>query len=247
MHFDLAGKVGIVTGTSSGIGAGIAAVLAESGARVIGLSRTGAFKDPSLASHPNLTQVRADLLDPDALAEAVNKAAADRLDFLVNNAGMNIRKKAAEFSDDEFMSIQRLNVLAPFRLAVLCRPGLAKAPDRGRIVNIASVGAHLGIAEVAPYCASKGAVLAMTRSLATEWAGDNINVCSISPGWFPSEMTRQVMDEERIGKILARIPLHAFGDVRDLAAAAAFLVSGAGRYITGQDFVVDGGALAAAY
>ena len=84
----------------------------------------------------------------------------------------------------------------------------------------------------------------MTRGLAVEWANDNVTVNSISPGWFPSEMSKKVMDEERRAQILARMPVHKFGDPRDIGSMALFLVSDGALYVTGQDFAVDGGALA---
>ena len=109
------------------------------------------------------------------------------------------------------------------------------------------MSAHLGFSEVVPYCASKGAVLAMTRALAVEWAQDNITVNSIAPGWFRSKMNEQVVDAAREQKILNRMPLHAYGDTRDLGKMAEFLVGDGAAYITGQDFAVDGGALAYGY
>ena len=109
------------------------------------------------------------------------------------------------------------------------------------------MSAHLGFSEVVPYCTSKGAVLAMTRGLAVEWAGDNICVNSIAPGWFRSKMLQQVVDEEREKKILGRMPFHAYGDTRDLGEMARFLIGPGASYITGQDFAVDGGALAFGY
>ena len=96
-------------------------------------------------------------------------------------------------------------------------------------------------------CTSKGAVLAMTRALAVEWAQDNITVNSIAPGWFRSKMNEQVVDAAREQKILNRMPLHAYGDTRDLGKMAEFLVGDGASYITGQDFAVDGGALAFGY
>ena len=106
------------------------------------------------------------------------------------------------------------------------------------------MAAHLGFSEVVPYCVSKSAVCGLTRGLAIEWANDNMCVNSIAPGWFPSELSKQVMTPERKAAILARMPVHAFGDTRDLGAMAKFLLSDGATYITGQDFAVDGGALA---
>ncbi|WP_243136276.1 SDR family NAD(P)-dependent oxidoreductase [Faecalibacterium prausnitzii] len=132
-------------------------------------------------------------------------------------------------------------------MSVICYPYLKKSADKGRIINITSMSAHLGFSEVVPYCASKGAVLAMTRALAVEWAQDNITVNSIAPGWFRSKMNEQVVDAAREQKILNRMPLHAYGDTRDLGKMAEFLVGDGAAYITGQDFAVDGGALAFGY
>ena len=169
------------------------------------------------------------------------------LDFLVNNAGVSYKCRAEDFPMEQFDNIMNVNVKYLFQMSVICYPYLKKSADKGRIINITSMSAHLGFSEVVPYCASKGAVLAMTRALAVEWAQDNVTVNSIAPGWFPSEMNRQVMDEERKKKILSRMPLHQFGDPRDIGAMALFLVSDEARYITGQDFAVDGGALAFGY
>ncbi|MDR2390349.1 MAG: SDR family oxidoreductase [Planctomycetota bacterium] len=245
MNVDLFGRTAVVTGTSGGIGLAIANALADSGAVVHGLSRTGAVKEGERPSHPGVRHLKADLLDYPALAGTIERiAAGDGLDILVNNAGATARCRAEEFLDEDFDHIHNLNVKSVFKLSCLCYRRLKASPHVGRIINIASMAAHLGFSEVVPYCSSKGAVLAMTRGLAVEWARDNITVNSISPGWFPSNMTRKVMDGDRRAKILARMPLHAFGDPADLGSLAAYLVSDAARYITGQDFAVDGGALA---
>ena len=97
---------------------------------------------------------------------------------------------------------------------------------------------------MAPYCSSKGAIASLTRALAIEWANDNICVNSIAPGWFPSELSKQVMDAKRKAQILARMPVHAFGDTADIGGMAAFLLSDHAKYITGVDYNIDGGALA---
>ena len=246
--FDLKGRTGIVTGASSGIGLGTANVLAEAGARVYVFSRTGALKDPSEYCHENIIHLKADVCDRAQMEEKVKEIGErDGIDFLINNAGVTVKCRAENFKMEDFDRIQAVNVRAVFQLSCLCYPYLKKSPHMGRIINISSMSAHLGFSEVVPYCTSKGAVLAMTRGLAIEWANDNITVNSIAPGWFPSEMNKQVMDAERKAKILSRMPVHKFGDTRDIGAMALFLVSDGAKYITGQDYAVDGGALAFGY
>ena len=225
--FDLKGRRGIITGASSGLGLAMANVLAEAGATVYALSRTGGVKAGEAPTPANVIHRKIDVLD-----------------FLINNAGATVKCRAEQFADDDFERIMKTNVSSVFKLSCLCYPYLKESPHMGRIINIASMSAHLGFNQVVPYCTSKGAVAAMTRGLAVEWANDNVTVNSISPGWFPSEMSKKVMDEERRAQILARMPVHKFGDPRDIGSMALFLVSDGALYVTGQDFAVDGGALA---
>ena len=246
--FDLKGRTGIITGASSGIGLGTANVLAEAGAKIYALSRTGGLKDPTEYCHENIIHIKADVCDREQMEEKVKEIGEkDGIDFLINNAGVTVKCRAENFKMEDFDRIQAVNVRAVFQLSCLCYPYLKKSPHMGRIINISSMSAHLGFSEVVPYCTSKGAVLAMTRGLAVEWANDNVMVNSIAPGWFPSEMNKQVMDAERKQKILSRMPVHKFGDTRDIGAMALFLVSDGAKNITGQDYAVDGGALAFGY
>lgn len=246
--FDLKGRTGIITGASSGIGLGTANVLAEAGAKIYALSRTGGLKDPTEYCHENIIHIKADVCDREQMEKKVKEIGEkDGIDFLINNAGVTVKCRAENFKMEDFDRIQAVNVRAVFQLSCLCYPYLKKSPHMGRIINISSMSAHLGFSEVVPYCTSKGAVLAMTRGLAVEWANDNVMVNSIAPGWFPSEMNKQVMDAERKQKILSRMPVHKFGDTRDIGAMALFLVSDGAKYITGQDYAVDGGALAFGY
>ena len=246
--FDLKGRTGIITGASSGIGLSTTNGLAEAGAKTHALSRTGGLKDPAEYCHENIIHVKADVCDRAQMEEKVKEIGEkDGIDFLINNAGVTVKCRAENFKMEDFDRIQAVNVRAVFQLSCLCYPYLKKSPHMGRIINISSMSAHLGFSEVVPYCTSKGAVLAMTRGLAVEWANDNVMVNSIAPGWFPSEMNKQVMDAERKQKILSRMPVHKFGDTRDIGAMALFLVSDGAKYITGQDYAVDGGALAFGY
>ena len=244
--FSLEGRTGIVTGASSGIGLGIAAVLAEAGAKVYDFSRT-VTADPATA-HANITRVKVDVTDTVGLEKLVKDiAATEKLDFLVNNAGMTQKARAETFPQASWEKIHKINVDAVFQLSQILYPYLKQSEHIGRIVNISSMAGHFGFSEVVPYCSSKAAVIGLTRGLAVEWASDNILVNSVAPGWFPSKLTLQVMDDERKKKILNRMPLHKFGETKDIGAMVLFLVSNAAQYITGQDFAVDGGALAFGY
>lgn len=244
-NFSLKGMVGIVTGGSSGIGLSICKRLANSGAKVYALSRRGIAQDGSTPIE-NLIHKKIDITDDKALESVISKIASEcnNIDFLINNAGMSIKKRAEELSLEEFNSVMNLNVNAMFNASKLCYRYLKNSKFKGRIINISSMAAHLGFQLVVPYCASKAAVLGLTRGLALDWAQENICVNSIAPGWFPSELGQKVLDPERKQRILNRIPLGYFGDTDDLAAMCQFLLSSNAKYITGIDYAVDGGALA---
>lgn len=247
---ELKGRAGIVTGASSGIGYAIAEALAEAGATVYVISRTGTVKADMPPSHPHVIHRKGDVTDYAAMKALIAELAASHgntLDFLVNNAGATAKKRAEDFDDKEFDRILEVNVKSVFKLSTICYPYLKASAHKGRIVNISSMSAHLGFSEVVPYCTSKAAVCGMTRGLAVEWAQDNICVNSIAPGWFASKMLTDVMDPARREKILSRMPVHQFGDTRDLGALARFLIGDHGSYITGQDYAMDGGALAFGY
>ena len=242
---DLAGKYGIVTGGSSGIGYAIANAAVDAGAVVYAISRTGAVKAGLPESHLGVRHIKADITDDAEMERIIAELAQESgIDFLINNAGITKKCRAESFPFDDFKHIIDVNVNSIFRLCQLCYPHLKKSAGKGRIINISSMAAHLGFSEVVPYCTSKAAVCGLTRGLAVEWANDNITINSIAPGWFPSEMSKQVMTPERKAAILNRMPVHAFGDTKDLGAMAVFLLGSGASYITGQDFAVDGGALA---
>lgn len=246
MKIDLSGRRGIVTGASSGLGLAIANVLADAGAHVVGISHE-IPADIGEKSSPQVEHIELDITDYPALERLVQNQGEKGLDFLINNAGITVKCRAEEFSDADFERIHKINVSCVFKLCQLSYSYLKQSPHMGRIVNVSSMAAHLGFSEVVPYCSSKSAVLGLTRGLAVEWANDNITVNSVAPGWFPSEMTKSVMDAERKEKILNRMPVHKFGEPKDIGTMMLFLLSDAAMYITGQDFAVDGGALAFGY
>lgn len=247
---ELEGRSGIVTGASSGIGLAIANALADAGACVYIISRTGRIKEGYGESAPGTVHIQGDISDTAAMEALCSRLAKDNgghLDFLVNNAGATYKCPAQDFPVEEFDRIMNINVSCVFRMCQICYPYLKMSPYKGRIINISSMSAHLGFTQVVPYCTSKAAVCGMTRGLAVEWADDNICVNSIAPGWFHSKMLDDIMDEERGARILSRMPMHALGNTEDIGALARLLAGPSGGYITGQDYAVDGGALAYGY
>lgn len=245
--FSLEGKRGVVTGGSSGLGKSISLMLAKAGAHVFVFSRTGYFKDAGARKPVNISHCKVDVTQRQACQRTIDDIGKGGIDFLVNNAGISERMHSSKVTPETWRKIQSVNVDAVYALCQMAYPYLKRASSAGRIVNVASMAAHLGFSEVVPYCASKSAVAGITRGLSVEWAPDNILVNSVSPGWFPSEMHKRLIDYEREKKILERMPLHRYGEPDELASMVLFLVSPAATYITGQDFAVDGGALAFGY
>lgn len=244
--FSLKGRVGIVTGASSGIGRGIAHLLADAGAAVYNFSRRPTRTEGlDFELNPNVVDVAIDITDLDAVKILADQIGREHgLDFLINNAGMTKRVPAETVDQEWWRGIHTLNVDVPFFLAQQCFPYLSQSRHIGRVVNISSMAAHLGFSEVTPYCSTKSAVTGITRGLAVEWAGRNVLVNSVAPGWIQTHMTQVVGDPDRLAKIISRMPLHRYGHPRkEVGAMVWFLVSDAAAYITGQDFAVDGGAL----
>ncbi|MDC1105869.1 SDR family NAD(P)-dependent oxidoreductase [Prolixibacteraceae bacterium] len=249
--YGLKNKTIIVTGASSGLGLSMTILLAQCGAKVYGFSRRGVpDKEIKTVFEGEIIFDKLDVTNKELVALKFKEVAEGNngtIDVLVNNAGVTIKQKAQEFSVDDWKYIHDINVTALFQCCQAAYPYLTRSTDIGRIINISSMASFLGFTEVVPYCSSKSSVLGITKGLAVEWAQDNILVNSVSPGWFPSEMTQGVMDQERKEKILNRMPLHRFGKPEELAAMIGFLASPAASYISGQDFSVDGGALAYGY
>lgn len=244
--YSLEGRTVLVTGASSGLGLHQAITLAECGARVFALSRSGKVKvalDRELP--PNIHFRTLDVSDEADIRQVFEEIGSKHgIDVLVNNAGITKRVRAEEMEPADWNAIHEVNVTGVFHCCKQAFPYLKQSPYIGRIINISSMASYLGFSEVTPYCSSKSAVLGITRGLAVEWSGENILVNSVSPGWFPSLMNQQVMDDDRKAKILNRMPLHRFGRPEELSPMVCFLASPAATYITGQDFSIDGGALA---
>jgi len=247
---DLAGKVAVVTGGTSGIGRALSLGLARAGADVVATSRdrvkvAEVARELRESGARTLEQV-SDVRDTDslvALRDAVCEALG-QVDILVCAAGRTQRKATLEQSVAEFESILDTNLTGTFRACqVFGASMLARA--QGRIINIASLSSFVGFHEVAAYTASKAAVVGLTRALAVEWGPRGVLVNAIAPGVFPTELNRSLLEGTPRGEeLIMRTPLARFGRVEELAGAVVFLASERSSFINGEVLTVDGGFLA---
>lgn len=251
-RFDLTGRVAVVIGGTSGLGLAIARGLAEAGADVVPVGRRDVLVDVAAGVIEQLgrrsLRVAADATDRSSL-EALRDAVLrefGRVDILVNSAGQTLRKPTAQVTDTEWSQVTATVLDATVRSCQVFYPAL-KASGHGRVVNIASLGSYIAFHEVAPYCAAKAAVLALTRNLGCEWAREGICVNAIAPGVFPTELNADLLhNTDRGREVLMRTPMRRFGQAEELSGAAVLLASDAASFITGQCIVVDGGYLASA-
>lgn len=248
--FSLKGKNALVTGSQSGLGAGMAVGLAEAGASVVVHGKDSAGIDEVCAAvraaGARAARAVADVSDPAACEELIELTVREfgSIDILINNAGIIRRAPAAEFSAKDWTDVLEVNLNAVFRLCqAVGRRMLAQGS--GKIINIASLLSFQGGVLVPSYAAAKGAVAQLTKALANEWAGKGINVNAIAPGYMATDNTAALRaDPVRSRQILERIPAGRWGVPRDLAGTAVFLASPASDYINGHVLVVDGGWLA---
>ena len=247
--FSLRGKVAMVTGTSRGLGAGMARALASAGADLAVHDREApcSTEEALKAIGTRTGCFAADLSD----RKAVDRLVADvidrmgRIDILVNNAGIIRRHPAATHSDDDWDAVIELNLTSVFRISRAVGHHMIERGGGGKIVNIASLLSFQGGILVPGYTAAKGGVAQLTKALATEWAPHRINVNAIAPGYMATDNTAPLRaDENRSRQILERIPAGRWGEPDDLAGPVVFLASPASDYVTGHVLVVDGGWLA---
>ncbi|WP_158750059.1 glucose 1-dehydrogenase [Acidobacterium sp. S8] len=248
-RFRLEGKTALVTGAAGGLGGAIAIALAEAGAAVAchGNRRPAdATAEKIRAAGGKAVSLSADLSLSDGAGKLFSAAqsAMGSPDILVNNAGMIHRDAAESFDLEAWNTVLQVNLTSVFRLSQLAGTEMLKRRN-GKIINIASLLSFQGGIRVPAYAASKGAVAQLTKALANEWAGRNVQVNAIAPGYFRTENTSALQnDETRNRQILERIPAQRWGEPEDLAGAAVFLSSAASDYINGEVLVVDGGWMA---
>ncbi|WP_321909282.1 MULTISPECIES: 2-dehydro-3-deoxy-D-gluconate 5-dehydrogenase KduD [unclassified Paraburkholderia] len=247
--FDLSGKIAIVTGSNTGLGAGMALALAQAGCDVVGVCRAGPGDTPARveALGRRFVDVRADLGSIAPVEDIVHAAveACGRVDILVNNAGVIRRDDALTFGEDDWDAVMDVNLKSVFFLAQAAARQFVAQGSGGKIINIASMLSFQGGIRVASYTASKSGVLGLTRLLANEWAAHGINVNAIAPGYMATANTAALRDDaQRNGEILNRIPAARWGAPDDLAGPVVFLASAASDYVHGHTLAVDGGWLA---
>jgi 3-oxoacyl-[acyl-carrier protein] reductase len=249
--FDLHGKVALVTGASSGLGARFAEVLAENGASVVLVARRADRLD-ALKTRIETSGAKALVAEADVRDRAPMRAAFDAAEktfgtvtILVNNAGVASSSRAVELAEEEWRRVLSTNLDAVFFCAQEAARRMLAAGSGGAIVNIASVlgfGVDKG---VVAYATAKAGVIQLTKALALELAFKGIRVNAIAPGWIVTELNHDYLQSERGSALKREIPIGRFGEERDLDGPLLLLVSDAGRFITGATIVADGGQMVA--
>lgn len=245
--FDLRGRVAVVTGGNGGIGLGMALGLARAGAAVLVVGRNPA-KNAQAEAQLAAVGSNARALVLDVTEESAGQAIVDaalghfgRLDILVNNVGTNLRKQPEAYELAEFRKIMDTNLSSAFICSKAAYGAMRKRG--GKMINIGSMMSLFGASFTAPYAASKGAIVQMTKSMASAWAKDNIQVNAILPGWITTDLTlAAVKDVPALhDKVVQRTPAGRWGVPSDLAGIAVFLAAPASDFITGAAIPVDGG------
>lgn len=241
--FDLTGKVGIVTGGNGGIGLGMARGLAAAGASLV-LSGRNPAKGAAAAAELGCAFIAADVTRKEECQALVRETVAKfgRLDILVNNAGTSIRKQPEEYEEHEWHHVLDANLTSAFLCSQVAHGEMRRAGG-GKIINIGSMMSVFGAPYAAPYAASKGGMVQLTKALATAWAKDNIQVNAVLPGWIDTELTARARAqvEGLHEQVLARTPAGRWGVPDDLSGIAVFLATRASDFVTGTAIACDGG------
>lgn len=247
--FNIKGKVALVTGSSHGLGKGYATVLGKCGARIVinshvdtGLEET-ANELKALGIETYISKF--DITKTKEVEAAIGKIEKEfgEIDILVNNAGIQIRHPLEEFPEEDFDAIINTNLKGAFIVSKAIAPSMIKKKC-GKIINICSLQSALGRETIAPYAAAKGGLQMFTKAMCVEWAKHNIQVNGIAPGYFDTEMTKALVENETFNSWLCgRTPANRWGKPEELHGALLLLASNASSFINGQVIYVDGGVL----
>jgi NAD(P)-dependent dehydrogenase (short-subunit alcohol dehydrogenase family) len=250
--FRLNGRVALVTGGSKGLGKSMALGLAQAGAITVLCSRhleesqAAAAEVAAQTGHKSVG-LAADVTQEDQVNALVHEVVKrfDRLDCLINCAGVNIRRPIEQLSPDEFQQVMDVNVRGTWLCCRAVSPVMTQQ-RRGSVINIGSALSFVGLAERTPYCSSKAAILGLTRTLALEWAPANVRCNAICPGPFLTEINKPLLKEPaKVQAILSKIALNRWAQMHEIRGAALFLASDASSFVTGAALSVDGGWTAA--
>ena len=249
MHLNLENRTAFITGGSKGLGKTSALALAEAGANLILVSRTQSLleevaNDIEKKYSVKVLPVAADVTKADELERILQKATKefDTIDILFNNAGITVKKSIMDLGEEEWDYVLDCNLKGVYLCSKIVGKQLIKQ-QRGKVINMASVGGQVAFIHSSAYCASKGGLIALTKVLAAEWAPYNINVNAIAPGYIETDLARATMKTkpDLKEKVLNRTPLNRLGKPEEIAPAVVFLASDAANYITGATLNIDGG------
>ncbi|AZE12096.1 MULTISPECIES: SDR family oxidoreductase [Pseudomonas] len=240
--FDLSGRCAVITGGAAGIGLACATLLVERGAKVALLDRDPEVVEIAARLGAGHLGLALDLRQLDQVQHAVDRVAEyfGRLDFLVNSAGVALLDKALEVNENAWDTTLDINLKASFFVAQACARHMLERGS-GRIVNLASQAAVIGLDRHVAYCASKAAVVGMTKVLAMEWAAHGINVNAVSPTIVETALGKKAWAGELGERAKSQIPVGRFAQPEEIAGLVLYLLSDAAQMITGENVVIDGG------